>query len=594
MKKLYLLLGLLAIGSLTQAQTCVTTISTLPYSEGFENGAGGWTASGSGTSWVIGTPAKSVINSAGTGINSWVTGLTGTYNASEVSQVLSPCFNFTGIADPDFEMKAWWNSEGGWDGAVLQSTIDGGTTWQNVGTLGDPNNWYNDNSLDGRAGGQDIGWAGTGTNSSGGWVRVKHKLAGLGNKTSVRLRIAFGADASIQYDGFAFDDIRIGDNTNNLSVNSIVPLTKLCGFASNEPVTAILENLGSIPVSGFTVSYTINGGTPVMQPYTGSLAPNAPVNFTFNTPANLAASGSYTIVVTISKTGDPEAANNTFTYTVSNATFTGLPPVFDFEPGGSGVAQLRVITKSKSNVTENTAASSTIGVTSTKGMIMDGVDQPSWLIPAGVTDPWLNNPDNFSAVYICFNPSTTSCSAADSMFLSFDLKQLFKTANANTNFRVTVNGTQVVPTFRPPFDPNNPATPIAWKHIKVDLSPFKNLTGVQIGLESSVKEAYANGTGTANLVDNIRIACSRIMGEKENALASQVNVFPNPSTGLFQVSLPAGKAYSLEVTDLTGKTIHRQTATGNAQLKLENQAKGIYLLKIIGEGNTSVRKLIVE
>jgi hypothetical protein len=569
----------------------VPTVSTLPYTEGFENGNGGWIASGSNSSWVIGTPAKPVINTAGTGIKSWVTGLTGTYNASEASFVTGPCFNFTGVADPDFEMKAWWSSEGGWDGAALQSSIDGGATWQLVGALGDPNNWYNDNSLDGRAGGQDIGWAGTGSTSSGGWVRVKHKLNGLGNKSSVRLRIAFGADASVQYDGFAFDDIRIGDNTNNLAVNSIVPLTKLCGFANNEPVTAILENLGSIPATGFTVSYTINGGTPVTQTYTGTLAPNSPTNFTFSTPANLSAAGSYTIVVTVTMTGDPEAANNTFTYTVSNATFAGLPPVFNFEPAGSGVAQLRVVTKLKSNITEGVGASSILGPVSTKGMIMDGIDQPTWITPGGVTDPWTNNPDNFSAAYICFNPS--SCANSDSMKLTFDLKQLYKTAAANTNFRVTVNGTQVGPTHRPPFDPSNPATPIAWKHITVDLSTYKNQSGLQIGLESSVKEAFASGTGPANLIDNIMIRCISL-GVKENALASQVNVFPNPSNGLFNVSLPAGKTYSLEVMDLTGKLIQRQNATGDLQLKLDNTAKGIYLLKVTSEGATTVRKLIVE
>ena len=82
---------------------------------------------------------------------------------------------------------------------------------------GDPNNWYNDNSINGAPGGQSAataeGWTGRQlyfSNGSGGWVKVKHKLTGLGGKSSVLLRIAFGADAVNQDDGFAFDDIRIG------------------------------------------------------------------------------------------------------------------------------------------------------------------------------------------------------------------------------------------------------------------------------------------------------------------------------------------------------------------------------------------------
>ncbi|HSI91478.1 MAG TPA: hypothetical protein VK927_10210, partial [Adhaeribacter sp.] len=185
----------------TGTVTAVPVISTLPYSQNFENGAGGWTAVGTNSSWALGTPAGTVINSAASGTNAWVTNLTGTYNSSENSQVISPCFNFTGIADPDFEANIWWNSEFGWDGAVLQSSIDGGATWQTIGTFGAPNNWYNDNSLDGRPGGSQFGWGGriSTNNGSGGWVKAKHKLTGLGGQSAVLLRFAFGSDGSVHY-----------------------------------------------------------------------------------------------------------------------------------------------------------------------------------------------------------------------------------------------------------------------------------------------------------------------------------------------------------------------------------------------------------
>ena len=73
----------------------------------------------------------------------------------------------------------------------------------------------------------------------------------------------------------------------------------------------------------------------------------------------------------------------------------------------------------------------------------------SWSMPAGTINPWTVNPDNFSAAYICFSPAGGAPN--DPLWLSFDLKQTFKTANANTNFRVTINGTQVGATYRPPF-----------------------------------------------------------------------------------------------------------------------------------------------
>src|SRR6478609_7915209 len=156
MKK-FLTIALLFLGILSgaRAQTCGTTISTYPYLENFDGAAPtGWTSGGINPSWAVGTPAKAVINSAASGTKAWVTSLTGQYNASENSYVVGPCFNFSGKPDPDFEMKAWWNSEFSWDGAVLQSSIDGGATWQKVGAFGDPNNWYTDNTLNGAPGGQ--------------------------------------------------------------------------------------------------------------------------------------------------------------------------------------------------------------------------------------------------------------------------------------------------------------------------------------------------------------------------------------------------------------------------------------------------------
>src|SRR4029079_14225285 len=108
-----------------------------------------------------------------------------------------------------------------------------------------------------------------------------------------------------------------------------------------------------IALTGFTVSYTVNGGTPVTETFTGSLAAGATTNFTFAQTANLYASGSYNIVVTVTMAGDLDATNNSATYTISNATFAALPPVFDFEPGGNGIAQLVTRTKTRSAIAED-------------------------------------------------------------------------------------------------------------------------------------------------------------------------------------------------------------------------------------------------
>ncbi|MDX2250627.1 MAG: PKD domain-containing protein [Bacteroidia bacterium] len=196
--------------------THIPTISTYPYFEDFEGGNGAWIAGGTASSWVLGTPAKTVIIGAASGSNSWVTGGLGTatYNPDESSSVVSPCFDMSGApANASVALKIWWESEFSWDGAVLQSTNDDGTTWTNIGGLGDPNNWYTDGTINGAPGGQQTGWTGrvNTSNGSNGWRQAQHALdSAVIGQSQVRFRIAFGADGSVHDDGFAFDDFAIG------------------------------------------------------------------------------------------------------------------------------------------------------------------------------------------------------------------------------------------------------------------------------------------------------------------------------------------------------------------------------------------------
>ena len=167
-----------------------------------------------------------------------------------------------------------------------------------------------------------------------------------------------------------------------------------------------------------------------------------------------------------------------------------------------------------------------------------------------------------------------------------------KTANANTNFRVTVDGVQVGPTYRPPFS----GTPIEWQKVYVDLSAFKNNLSIQVGLESSVSEPYANGAGPANLIDNVRILRSNPTGIKNSEFQRSISVYPNPANGLFSIAVPTAKAYTLEVTDLTGRVVKTEVISNSnaAQLDLRGQAQGVYMLKITSEGASAMQKLILE
>jgi uncharacterized repeat protein (TIGR01451 family) len=242
-----------------------------PYFEDFENGEGGWTASGANSTWALGTPAKAVIIGAASGVNAWVTSLDGIYALDEQSQVTGPCFDLSALTNPVIELSTWWNSEFSWDGAVLQSSTDGGNTWDPVGAFGDPDNWYTDNTINGAPGGQQEGWTGRDSTSNGssGWVISHHLLDGLAGNTGVILRVAFGSDGSVADDGFAFDDVWIYD-----SVVDLV-LTK--------------DDGGVDFVAGDTIVYTLNWSNAGGLDATGVvLTETVPANTTFNPAASSA------------------------------------------------------------------------------------------------------------------------------------------------------------------------------------------------------------------------------------------------------------------------------------------------------------------
>ncbi|WP_412987044.1 choice-of-anchor L domain-containing protein [Pontimicrobium sp. IMCC45349] len=213
MKKITLLFALLLSIVTWQIDAQITSF---PYVEDFESGDGGWVADNTtnGT-WALGDPAGTTIIGADSGTNAWATNLTGTYNANENSWVTSPVFDLSSLVTPSIELAVWWNSEFSWDGMVLQSSIDSGASWQNVGAVGDPNNWYTDNSINGNPGGQQEGWSGreSSSNGSGGWVFARHSLTGLGGQSNVIFRVAFGSDGSVQDDGVAFDTVSIFEVT---------------------------------------------------------------------------------------------------------------------------------------------------------------------------------------------------------------------------------------------------------------------------------------------------------------------------------------------------------------------------------------------
>jgi PKD repeat protein len=214
------------------------------YAEDFESGPGTWveTRANNGvliadlvatdTSWVFGLPAGSIINSAASGTNAWWTGSNpnfivdnATYYNSEKSAVIGPCINLSDIKRPMISIDYWSDLEDQRDGAVLQYSIDGGANWLVIGDIGGAGiNWYNRGALVGNPGLQTIGQYGW-TGIQDGWKTARFNLDMIdpADRDLIIFRIAFGSNndngnPDRPYEGFAFDNIFIGEKSRNVLV----------------------------------------------------------------------------------------------------------------------------------------------------------------------------------------------------------------------------------------------------------------------------------------------------------------------------------------------------------------------------------------
>jgi len=201
-------------------------INNYPYIEDFENGQGSWVARAidKNNSWALGTPASENFIGAASGENAWCTNLEGNFNTSEQSWVDGPCFDFTDIKRPMIKLNYKSSTDEGFDGAVLQASVNGGSTWQNVGELEDGINWFNRASIVATPGFQKnvtpglSGWCGWSGEYSDKWYEARHELDDYAGKSKVLFRVAFGSDASSNREGFTFDDIWIGERKRNVLV----------------------------------------------------------------------------------------------------------------------------------------------------------------------------------------------------------------------------------------------------------------------------------------------------------------------------------------------------------------------------------------
>jgi hypothetical protein len=278
--------------------------STIPYYDNFDGATVNFmgTADANGNVWELGTPAYGTTNSAYSAPNAWDVNLTTPYTNYAAAYLYTQNFDFTGAINA--KLSFWINvdAEPNWDGLTMEYSIDSSNTWTRLGDVSDPLgvNWYTND-----------GNGGPSWESTGGWIKAEYLLTAFNNLPTVRFRYYFHSDGSGINSGASVDNFSISvPSPIDAGVEAIKLPTGFAPSGSSKTVKVLIRNFGTDTLSSIPLSYVVNSGTPVNATWTGQLAPNDTIAYTFPTPF-IVPGGAYTLCSYTSLTADGDHLNDT-------------------------------------------------------------------------------------------------------------------------------------------------------------------------------------------------------------------------------------------------------------------------------------------
>ncbi|MEA3478238.1 MAG: carboxypeptidase regulatory-like domain-containing protein [Bacteroidota bacterium] len=134
---------------------------------------------------------------------------------------------------------------------------------------------------------------------------------------------------------------------NDLAAKAMIDPQSSSSLTASETIVMSIKNEGTDPQTGFDVSYTINGGTPVVENVGSfSINPGETLNYSFATTADLTATGAYDLDLSVNLAADQYTNNDSITGQVVNwgtvyvmedgVDITACEGTFT-DPGGLGV-----------------------------------------------------------------------------------------------------------------------------------------------------------------------------------------------------------------------------------------------------------------
>ncbi len=159
--------------------------------------------------WELGEPKGTQLDKAASGNNVYGTNLSGNYPNSSVGRLVSGCYDMTRIENPILTFKMAFDLEEEWDFMNVEYSIDGGVTWDILGTAND-SNWYNSDAVptDRCFNCPGAQWTGVATTMQS----YSYDLAAYTAADNFMFRFNLVTDEATTQEGVVIDDVEITGN----------------------------------------------------------------------------------------------------------------------------------------------------------------------------------------------------------------------------------------------------------------------------------------------------------------------------------------------------------------------------------------------
>lgn len=369
------------------------------------------------------------------------------------------------------------------------------------------------------------------------------------------------------------------------SVYTTVPYNNIysCNsLATQIPITMKIKNVGFRELYNIPVVYQVDANPTISEFLPGLLAIGDSAIYTFTSLANISTAGNHTIKTWVAMTNDLNRLDDTSMTTINilAPTVTTTPLTENFEGALFPPVGWRVIDGDTNVKWQKTLCFAGATNGNTHAAYMDFFNYNN-----------LNQKDELETLQFDLTSVTT-----DSVVLTFDVSSAYRidkedslsilvsndcTETFNpTNYKKSGTNLATIGLMNTIF---SPTLTTQWRKDQVDLSNYK-------GQKIFVRFSGINKKGNNVYIDNVNMVSKNAVPLfiSNNTLAEAINVYPNPSNGIYnvEVKFASAKLITYSVLDYTGRKIKeiQQKITPNVVSKttvdISDYAKGIYMLEI--------------